>query len=124
MKKQITVIILALALIASLAACGGKIKQGEVIDKAFTPAHSQLRIMPMCIYNGKTTTVIPIPYNVYYADKWEIKIQQYSKDENKTLYATYRVTEDVYNSVSIGAEFVYDRDYTPDTPEYTRERAD
>lgn len=37
-------------------------------------------------------------------------------------YAEYRVTEDVYDAVEIGAEFVYDKSMQPQEPEYTRAR--
>lgn len=96
------------------------ITEGEVINKTFTPAHSSVRIIPIVTYNGKGTTTM-IPYRYYYDDKWEITIQDYNEDAEEMETATYRVTEAVYNSVEIGAEFVYAEDMQPNTPEYTRE---
>lgn len=98
------------------------ITEGEVINKTFTPAHSSVQIIPIVTSNGKTTSTTMIPYVYYYDDKWEITIQDYNEDAEEMETATYRVTEEVYNSVEIGAEFIYSEDMQPNTPEYTRER--
>ena len=98
------------------------ITEGEVINKTFTPAHSSVRIIPIVTYNGKGTSTTMIPYRYYYDDKWEITIQDYNEDAEEMETATYRVTEDVYNGIEIGAEFIYSDDMQPNTPEYTRER--
>lgn len=124
MKKRIMTTFLIFVLIVSLAACGGKIKQGEVIEKTFTPAHTETRLIPMYISNGKTGHMVLIPFVYHYADKWEITIQRYDKNKEEMRYITYRVTKEVYDSTSIGTEFVYSKDYTPEAPEYTRERVD
>lgn len=121
MKKLLAAI--AAASLVFISGCTqNKITSGEVIDKEFTPAHSNTRMVPVTTFNGKTSRTILVPYAYHYSDNWEITIRDYNEEKNE-LTATYRVTEDVYNSVDIGDEFVYQEDFEPDTPEYTRERS-
>lgn len=110
-------------LVFGLYGCSTNITSGEVVDKTFTPAHVQTVIVPTHISNGKTSTTIMVPYTYYYSDTWRIKIQQYT-EEDGYLTATYRVTEDVYNTVSIGDQFEWNEDMEPQNPEYTRERVE
>ena len=72
------------------------------------------------IYTCSYTTLIPFIY--YYNDKWEVTIQQYDDEQKEMLSATYRITEEVFDAVTIGSEFVYSNDMEPLEPEYTRER--
>ena len=120
--KRAVFAVLAVALLLVLSGCSGKITSGEVVEKNFTPAHSETRIIPLVISNGKTSRVMPIPYVYHYSDKWEITIAAWDEKEKEMQTATYRVTEEVYEAVEIGAEFVYDKDMKPIEPEYTRER--
>lgn len=119
MKKKVFVLVIAIAIL--LSACSRKITQGEVIDKSYTPAHSEIMLIPVVTTNGKTTTTRVIPYMYFYNDRWDITIRGRSK-EGEVETATYRVTRDVYDAVEIGAEFVYDKDFEPGEPEYTREQ--
>ena len=109
-------------LLLVLTGCAGPITDGEVVKKEFDPAHTVVRMIPVVRSNGKTTSTTIIPYFYHYPDRWYIKIQQYDAKNGKMRTATYRVIEDVYNSVCVGAEFVYDKDMKPEEPEYTRER--
>lgn len=121
MKKLLAAI--AAASLVFISGCTqNKITSGEVIDKEFTPAHSKTRMVPVTTFNGKTSSTILVPYVYHYSDNWEITIRDYN-EENNELTATYRVTEDIYNSVDIGDEFVYQEDFEPDAPEYTGERS-
>lgn len=120
--KRAVLVVLAVALLLVLSGCSGKITSGEVVEKSYTPAYSTVRIIPLFISNGKTSRVMPIPYVYHYSDKWEVTIAAWDEKEKKMQTATYRVTEEVYEAVEIGAEFVYDKDMKPIEPEYTRER--
>lgn len=120
MKKLLSILV-SMALLFILTACGGGITSGEVVSKEYTPAHTQNSIIPIVISNGKTCSTIMVPYTYHYSDKWEITIRQYSEEENEFLTATYRVTEEVYNATEIGAQFEYVEDMEPSEPEYTRE---
>lgn len=119
MKKFLAVLLVLLLL---LTGCSSKITEGEVVKKDFTPEHTQVVMVPFCVSNGKTVTTTLIPYVYHYSDKWAVTIQKYDAETDAMLTATYRVTEKVYDAVEIGAEFVWDEDMTPGTPEYTRER--
>lgn len=122
MKKKIAIVLATLLLVVGLSACGGMITSGEVIDKTYTPAHTQLMIIPVTISSGKSFTTVMVPYIYCYSDDWKITIQKYNCVKQEMSSATYRVTKDVYNSVTIGSEFVYDESYTPTAPEYTRQQ--
>ncbi len=120
--KRAVLVVLAVVLLLVLSGCSCKITSGEVVEKNFTPAHSETRIIPLVISNGKTSHVMVIPYVYHYSDRWEITIAAWDEEEKKMQTATYRVTAEVYKAVEIGAEFVYDKDMEPIEPEYTRER--
>lgn len=120
--KRAVFVVLAVVLLLSISACSSKITSGEVVEKNFTPAHREVRLIPIVISNGKTRITSVIPYTYHYSDRWEITIAAWDEKEKKMQTATYRVTEEVYEAVEIGAEFVYDKDMNPIEPEYTRER--
>ena len=111
--KRAVFVVLAVVLLLSISACSSKITSGEVVKKSFTPAHNEVRVIPVVVSKG---------YTYHYSDCWEITIAAWDEEEKKMQTATYRVNEGVYESVEIGAEFVYDKDMKPIEPEYTRER--
>lgn len=120
--KRAVFVVLAVVLLLSISACSSKITSGEVVKKSFTPAHNEVRVIPVVVSNGKTCITRVVPYTYHYSDCWEITIAAWDEEEKKMQTATYRVNEGVYESVEIGAEFVYDKDMKPIVPEYTRER--
>ena len=119
--RRIALLVLMLLL---LVGCGARIASGEVIDKKYTEAHTQVIMAPIVMSNGKTTTTTIIPFIYHYADRWEITIRQYDAEDGAEVTATYRVTQEVYDAVSMHDEFVYDKDMEPEELEYTRERKD
>lgn len=121
--KRWVVILLAFMTLLLLVGCKTKITSGEVIDKNFSHAHVQTFMIPTVYTNGKITYTTIHPFFYYYPDTWTVTIMAYDKN-GKQESATYRVTENVYNNVNIGDEFVYDKGMKPNEPEYTRERAD
>lgn len=121
MKRSIALLALMLTL---LVGCGERITRGEVIDKKYTKAHTQVMMIPLVMSSGKTITTTIIPYIYRYPDRWEITIQQHDTEDGVRVTATYRVTQEVYDAVNLHDEFVYDKDMEPKEPEYTRERKD
>lgn len=86
-----------------LVACGNKITEGEVYEKEFIPAHTETMLVPIVIFNGKTTTTTLIPETKNVPDEWYIKIQSVEADENgKYEKAEYSVTEEIFNSYEVG----------------------
>ena len=120
MKKRIISLLLAAFLILLLAACSEQIVKGEVVDKTFSPAHVRTVLIPICISNGKTTRTYFIPYVYHYPDTWTIIISG-PGEGGKTETATYRVTQEVFDAVPLGAEFIYKTEMEPKEPEYYRE---
>lgn len=120
MKKRIISLLLAAVLIVLLAGCSEQIVKGEVVDKTFSPAHIRNALIPICISNGKTTMTYFIPYVYHYPDTWTITISG-PGEGGKTETATYRVTQEVFDAVPLGAEFIYKTEMEPKEPEYYRE---
>lgn len=104
-----------------LTGCGAEITEGEVIQKEFTPAYTQLLMVPVVRSDGKTTHTAMLPYVYFYSDKWTITIRAYSED-GEEIRETFRVSEQVYDETELGSEFIYTDDMEPDEPEYTREK--
>ena len=121
-KKIVSCLLVVIISICMLTGCSDKLTEGEVIEKDFTEAHTQVMIIPIVHSNGKTSWTQMIPYIYYYPDTWKITIQKWNEEDKEMLQATWRVTKDVYDVVNIGDEFVYDEDMQPEEPEYTRER--
>ena len=121
--KRYVAILLVFMTLLLLVGCKAKITSGEVVDKDFSPAHTQTIMVPIVHTNGKTTYTTIHPFFYYYPDTWTVTIMAYDKN-SKQKSATYRVTENVYNNINIGDKFVYDEEMKPNEPEYTRERAD
>ena len=117
MKKSLAMILIMLLVVSG---CGAKLREGEVYDKEFTPAHTAVMLIPVVRSNGKTSTTTLVPYIYYYPDDWSISIKGQMDGEEKT--ATYHVTEDVYDACVIGSQFIYDEEFCSDSAAYTRER--
>nr|DAU83755.1 MAG TPA: protein of unknown function (DUF4969) [Caudoviricetes sp.] len=122
LKKSIICFLLLLLIPILLSGCQNSITQGEVIEKEFTPSHTEVMLVPLVHSNGKTSYTTLVPFIYSYSDSWKITIQSYDKETGENSTATYRVTENVYNSVEIGSEFIYDENMKPSEPEYIRER--
>ena len=118
--KKIKVILSILIVALVLSSCSLYLTQGEVIEKEFIPAHSETTMLPIVITDGENISTIIMPYVYHYSDTYKITIRDYIDNEEQT--ATYRVTKEVYDSVNIGDEFIYNKEYEPNEPEYTREK--
>lgn len=118
MRKR--VILFALALLALLTGCKSKITSGEVTERKFTPAHTAVMTIPVVYSDGKTCRTRYQPFFYYYPDSYYITISVLDEDGVEQT-ATYRVTKDVYDATTLGAEFIYDKTMEPQEPEYERE---
>ena len=118
--KKTMCLLLAVMLAVMLSGCGEKITRGEVIDKKFTPCHSEVKFIYVVTSNGKTSSTKMIPYVYRYPDTYTITITAMDEDGNRQK-ATYRVTKEVFETVQIGDEFIYTKDMEPSEPEYRRE---
>lgn len=121
MRSKAWAAILAVILLFSLSGCEPKITEGEVVEKEFSPEHTQRVMVPVVHSNGKTSFTTYVPYFYHYSDKWTITIEGCT-EEGETVQETFRVTKEVYDAVEIGFEFVYQEDMEPEEPEYTREK--
>lgn len=120
MKKYL-VIFLVFALLIFLCGCGHRLTEGEVYDKEFRSASTQVMMIPIVISNGKTTTTSIIPYMYYYPDRWIIRIREPNGD-GTYMTDEYYTTKEIYDSVNIGDTFSYNPDRDFENEPYTRER--
>lgn len=95
-------ILIVLLLIFS---CGPDLKEGEVYDKEFIPAHMQIILMPVTTC-GKTcmTSLIPVPF--FYPDAWKISYKAFNKDENQYDTSVKYVPKAVFDSLEIGHWYI------------------
>ena len=119
--KKLLVLSLIVLLLVSTCSCGQKLTEGEVYSKEFMEARTQVRLIPMVISNGKTTTTTVLPYVYHYPDRWLIKIREPNGD-GTYITAEYYISKEVYDSVNIGDTFFYDPDRDFKNEPYTRER--
>ena len=120
MKKYL-VLFLTFALRISLCGCGHKLTEGEVYDKEFEEATTQVMLIPIVISTGKTTTTSVVPYVYYYPDRWIIRIREPNGDGTYTT-DRYYTTKEIFDSVNIGDTFSFDPDRDFENEPYTRER--
>lgn len=118
--KRIISIFVLVAILLLTTGCSQKISDGEVYQKEYREAHTEVRMIPVTMYNGKTSTVMIVPYTYYYPDRYIVYIKKFEDNEWKT--ANYYVTKDIYDNIEIGNQFEYvkGRDLTEEP--YTREK--
>lgn len=103
-----------------LSGCGKKLTEGEVCDKQFTEAHSQVVMMPIVTTNGKTTTTTLIPYVRYHPDTYSVSIKDFQNE--KWVTEVYYVSKEVYDAVSIGDIFKYEKGRDLEEAPYTQKK--
>ena len=117
------VIALVLVAVILLTGCAEMIRNGEVYEKEFQPAHTSVRTYPLVRFDAasKTTTTTVVPYVVRYPDRWIVRIKQY--DGTEWRYGAYYVTEQTYHAVDVGDMFEVNTDRgDTDKEPYTRTR--
>ena len=122
MKRVMMAAVVLFLIVVTFSGCGHRLTEGEVYDKEFSAAHTQTMLLPMTIYNGKTSTTVLIPYTYHYPDTWTISIKDFR--DGKWMYARYCVPEEVYTAAEIGSIFRDEKDRDLTEPPYTRERGE
>jgi len=114
MRRVVTIFTLLLILLP-LTACDDKLTSGEIYSKSYTPAHTQLLMLPYAISAGSSVRIVMLPYQIYHADDWVISIS--ASREGKEVRTTYHVTQEVYDAYEVGDWFVYDKEVCRDEAE-------
>lgn len=106
MKFKLLFIVIAMLL---LCGCGTNLTEGEVYAKQFIEAHSDVGSVMIPLMNPTTgvNQIIRIPRTYYYPDTYAIHIR--AIQDNEWVTAIYYVPKDVYNSVSVGDTFKYEK---------------
>jgi hypothetical protein len=100
MKKACFIIAVFTVLLTS---CAPKIKEGEIYDKDYRPAHTTKVMTPVVHSCGKVTTTTLIPMWVYYPEAWYISYRAFNEKSHKWDSATVWVSQEVYNMAQFGA---------------------
>ena len=112
--------ILAIILILlSLSGCS-TITEGKIIEKEFTPAHTETILLPVVTKVGNSTFTNLIPVTRDYEDQWVIIFEGVNEKGEIDIRKVY-TDEETYNSHEVGDNFIYVEDRDEDEPEYTEE---
>ena len=98
--KKLVLIVAVFAIL--LISCTPKIKEGEVYDKDFRPAHTTIILMPIVHYAGKTTFTTLVPMCFFYPDAWYISYRAFNEKSKKWDTATVWVPREVYDLAQVG----------------------
>lgn len=123
MIKKTSLVALIFITLFLFSACATEPFEGEVCELEYEEAYTTTVILPVTIYNGKTTSIIPVPYIRSYPDRWRVVVREYDSEKDEFIYHECYVTEETYNSLKIGDWFVYDEDYCYPNEPYTQEKA-
>lgn len=108
--KRIKAMILVLILSAMFSGCGNKITEGQIYEKEFVPAHTEIVLIPMAFPGGKTVKTRLMPQIRSYSDTWYIRIQSTEVDEDgKREKAEYSVTEEIFNQYEVGDFYSHEK---------------
>ena len=121
MKKTLVLVLTLVMYLGLLTGCGHKLTEGEVYEKEFKEARTQVMMIPIVISNGKSSTTRLIPYMYHYPDRWIVRIRDPNGDGT---YVTdeYYTTKEVYDSLDIGDTFCFDPNRDFENEPYTREQ--
>lgn len=124
---RLSVALLALLLVVlalSFTACEPTYFEGEVCELEFKEAYTTTTVIPITIYNGKTTSIIMVPYVYHYPDRWFVKVKSFDEEKQKFIYNSCYVTKECFETLKIGDWFVYNEDYCFDEEPCIKERAE
>ena len=123
MKRKISILLVGILMLMFLTGCKAERFEGEVCELEFKEEYTTTRVMTITVFNGKTSSVIVVPYVFHYPDRWRVKVREYDEENRQITYHECYVTEEVFNSLEIGDWFVYDESYCFANEPYTTERA-
>lgn len=95
-NKIIALAILTIISIITLSGCGYGEKEGTIVDKKYTAAHTTHSVRAHRV--GKITTTQP--YTIHHPERYELYIEK--EDEGKTKGCWIIVTKEEYESYQIG----------------------
>jgi hypothetical protein len=102
-----------------LLGCSTKIKEGEICEREYIPAHTDIVMLPMVTYSNNVciTTLYPMPF--FYPDAYQITIKSF-RDED-WVYRTLYIPKEVYDQTQVGGYYVMgDGDFDDQPRERTK----
>lgn len=101
LNKTLLKVCLSVIFIFTILISCQSLKYGNVVDKWHEPANRQTKMMPMAVPNGKTMSVICIPYSIYDDEDWCIKVKGIGT-KGDTLIKKYYISKEVFDTLEIG----------------------
>jgi len=90
-----------------------KLESGTVVGKRYEEARTYVTIIPITISNGKTTSIVPIPYTIYDDEDYIISISGIHNGEIK--YEEYYVDKETFDQYDINFTFKTQNYHNEDT---------
>lgn len=106
MRNKIFILLMCLCIV-TLTGCSDNPISGEIKEKVFLPASSQIIPTTHVICTGKTVITIITPIVFSYPDRWVIKVAEENTGNLKDIY----VTQECFNLVNVGDWFTYNPEY-------------
>lgn len=78
-----------------------KLDHGVVVAKRYEPASNTMMLLPISVSNGRTTSVIMVPYNIYDDEDWVITVTG-TLDNGKTRTEDWYLCQSDYNKIQEG----------------------
>lgn len=113
--KRLTIAICLLALTLAALSCGPS--SGVVLDKDFTPAHSEIRFQQMTDANGNLIGMYPV--TDYYPNEWSLRLRNCT-DETKCKTGWRSVSHGMYEQAQVGGYVDLDKGIV--SPPYVQSR--
>lgn len=98
---KLTLILLPLLFIGC-----NELEQGDVVAKRFEPQRQYMAFFPLIISNGKSTSVIMIPYMVTDYEDWVVTITGIA--DGDTLTEEVYVSREKYECLYVGDHMIVD----------------
>lgn len=99
-----------------------QVSEGEVYQKEFRPAYTTTVWTPITTSNGENSTTVLFPFTYNYPDRWVVFIKAYNSEKDSWDTEDYYISQEVYDHISVGDYFVYDREFHLREEPHTKER--
>ena len=120
--RKVLIISLTTILLLFIVSCKKESYSGTVYEKEFRKSYSEIIILPMYLYNGKTTTILFMPVRRIYPDRYVIKIEWFDEKADELKKKEVFVKKEVYEEIEVGDFFEYDKKKVYDKEPYTQEK--
>ncbi len=101
-NRKILYVLLICVLSMSLLSGCSCITSGEIYQKEYIPAYSDVVHYNQVVIIGDQTTLLPQTQVRQHPDQWILYLQSYDKNKRRWHFSEVNVTEQEYNQYQIG----------------------